>query len=180
MQAALQEEADLIAVVDGDGQISPAYVTDACSLLTAQQLDWVRGNRLRHPDCSKAMPWTRFWGNRLFSFLMRRTTRFDGPLDAQCSFGLFSAAALRVLPLDRLFGRFGFWNDLLFAAVECGWRIGDLPVAVEYGEAQSSIRAPIVIPTILLLILRGWLRLRRHRRSPHFEAAASRQMLGEP
>jgi hypothetical protein len=60
--------------------------------------------------------------------------------------------------LERFYDRYGFLNDLLLASARAGLRIRSIPVRCIYGKEVSGINPVTVVPTILYLILRGYLR----------------------
>jgi glycosyltransferase involved in cell wall biosynthesis len=152
---ALADRADLVAVMDGDGQMDgddlPALLDGAI-----EGGDYVKGNRFRHPTIA-AMPFVRWIGNRVFSRLTASACGLND-LDAQCGFTVFRGSALRVLELERFYDRYGFLNDLLLASARAGLRIRSIPVRCIYGKEVSGINPVTVVPTILYLILRGYLR----------------------
>ena len=170
---ALQTSADLIAVMDGDGQMDGR---DLPALLDAAiaGADYVKGNRFLHRESLNAMPLVRRAGNRVFSFLTRRASRYHASLDAQCGYTVIRRAALMKLPLDALYDRYGFPNEMWFAAVRERLRVACVPVRSIYETEVSGINPLTVVPIISLLIARNWWRGRvasrlNARRQPAFE-----------
>jgi glycosyltransferase involved in cell wall biosynthesis len=156
---ALDMHADLIAVMDGDGQMDgrdlPALLDGAI-----RGADYVKGNRFLHHDSLDAMPIARYVGNRFFSWLTRRTARFIGSLDAQCGYTVIRRAALGRLPLDELYDRYGFPNEMLCAAARAGMKIECVPVRSVYENEVSGINPFTVVPIILFLIARSFINAR--------------------
>jgi glycosyltransferase involved in cell wall biosynthesis len=170
---ALQTAADLIAVMDGDGQMDGR---DLPALLDAAiaGADYVKGNRFLHRESLNAMPLTRLAGNRVFSFLTRRASRYRGSLDAQCGYTVIRRAALIRLSLGTLYDRYGFPNEMWFAARRARLRVVSVPVRSIYETEVSGINPLTVVPMIGLLIARNWWRNRMATssrvRRPAFEA----------
>ena len=159
---ALATDADLIAVMDGDGQMDGR---DLPGLLDAAiaGADYVKGNRFLHRESLGAMPLARLIGNRVFSFLTRHAARCEVGLDAQCGYAVIRRAALKRLPLDALYDRYGFPNDMLFAAVRARLRVASVPVRSIYETEVSGINPLTAVPMIGFLIARNWWRARTAR-----------------
>ena len=79
---ALEAGVDLIAVMDGDGQMDGR---DLSALLdrAISGVDYVKGNRFLHRGSISAMPVSRFIGNHVFSWLTGKAARIMINLDAQ-------------------------------------------------------------------------------------------------
>jgi dolichol-phosphate mannosyltransferase len=153
----LQSEATLIAVMDGDAQMDGRDL-EALLDRAAGGADYVKGNRFLHRETLSEMPLIRLVGNRIFSSLTRRAAAFEGNLDAQCGYTVIRRSALKRLDLERLYDRYGFPNDMLFAACRAGLAVESVPVRSVYADEVSGINPVKVVPTILLLIARNLLR----------------------
>ena len=169
----LQSDASLIAVMDGDGQMDGRDL-EALLDRAAGGVDYVKGNRFLHRDTLPEMPLMRLVGNSVFSALTKRTAAFDGDLDAQCGYTVIRRSALKRLDLDRLYDRYGFPNDMLFAACRAGLVVESVPVRSVYADEVSGINPVKVVPTILFLIARNLLR-RKLELGPAFTLIAINQ-----
>ena len=158
----LQTEADLIAVMDGDGQMDGR---DLERLLdrAASGVDYVKGNRFLHRETISEMPLIRYIGNTIFSSLTRRAAAFESNLDAQCGYTVIRRSALKRLDLDELYDRYGFPNDMLFAVCRAGLAVECAPVRSVYADEVSGINPLKVVPMILLLIARNLVRRKLNR-----------------
>ncbi len=158
-QYALELEVDLIAVMDGDGQMAGE---DLFLLLdeAISGTDYVKGNRFLLREGIGLMPPSRYIGNRVLSWLTRRAVGYADDLDAQCGYTVIAARALRRLKLERLYDRYGFPNEMFFAAYGAGLRIRSVPVRTIYGDEVSDINPLTAIPKILWLIVRAFARPR--------------------
>jgi glycosyltransferase involved in cell wall biosynthesis len=154
---AIEAKADLIAVMDGDGQMDgddlPALLD--CAIAGA---DYVKGNRFLHLASISAMPACRYLGNRFFSWLTRRAADFGDPLDAQCGYTVIRRTAFKRLALEGLYDRYGFLNELFFAACRANLVVTSLPVKTIYGTEVSGINPVTAVPTILFLIAKNYAR----------------------
>lgn len=153
----LHSEASLIAVMDGDGQMDGRDL-EALLDRAASGVDYVKGNRFLHRETLSEMPLVRLVGNSVFSALTKRAAAFEGDLDAQCGYTVIRRGALKRLDLDRLYDRYGFPNDMLFAACRAGLVVESVPVRSLYADEVSGINPVQVVPTILFLIARNLLR----------------------
>ena len=156
---ALQAGADLIAVMDGDGQMDGR---DLHRLLdrAIEGADYVKGNRFLHRESIGSMPIERFAGNIVLSVLMRFALRFSDPLDAQCGYTVIRRNALERIPFHLLYDRYGFPNEMLSAVCRHGFRVDNVPVRTIYAGESSGIKPLVAIPTILGLIARSFIRTR--------------------
>jgi glycosyltransferase involved in cell wall biosynthesis len=159
---ALALGADLIAVMDGDGQM---HGGDLASLLNRalSGADYVKGNRFLDRATIHCMPRTRWTGNLLLSLLTRLASDFSESLDAQCGYTVIRRDALARLQLDSLYDRYGFPNEMLFAAVNAGLEVSCVPVRSIYGGEVSGINPFTAVPRILWLIAKGYFRIRARR-----------------
>ena len=160
----LQTEAELIAVMDGDGQMDGR---DLERLLerAARGVDYVKGNRFLHRETISEMPLIRFIGNTIFSSLTRHAAAFESNLDAQCGYTVIRRSALKRLDLDELYDRYGFPNDMLFTVCRAGLVVECAPVRSVYADEVSGINPLKVVPTILFLIARNLVRRKLKLRS---------------
>jgi len=158
---ALSAGVDLIAVMDGDGQMDGRDLS--CLLDCAiDSADYVKGNRFLSRHTIRKMPRLRYIGNRVFSYLTRLAAGFDASptasLDAHCGYTVIGRAALERLVLDELYDRYGFPTEMVFAALRTGLRVRCVPVRTVYGDEVSGINPLKVVPAVLYLIARGYLR----------------------
>lgn len=151
---ALQIGADIVAVMDGDGQMHPE---DLAGLLDAvcNGAGYAKGNRFLHKSI-ECMPPIRYLGNRFFSGLTRIVLGLE--LDSQCGYTAVCCKLLRRLCLEQVYPRYGYLNSLLFQMVEAGAVVRSVPVRTIYGKEVSGINPLITVPTILMIIFYGWWR----------------------
>jgi glycosyltransferase involved in cell wall biosynthesis len=156
---ALGARADLIAVMDGDGQMDGRDLPALLDCAT-DGADYIKGNRFLHEESISSMPSARYLGNLVFSWLTRRASSFGESLDAQCGYTVIRAASLGKLDLEELYDRYGFLNEMFFAAQRAGLKVRCVPVRAVYGSELSGINPLTAVPTILYLICRSYVRKR--------------------
>lgn len=152
---ALEEGADLLAVMAADDQMDPADLPLLLEPVASGAADYAKGNRFAHPEVSR-MPWQRRVGSRLLSGLTRAATALDVH-DCQCGYTVLAASAARRLPLAELWPRYGYPNDLLgmLAAARC--RVVEAPVRPVYADEASGLRLHHAL-SIVGVIARRWRR----------------------
>jgi glycosyltransferase involved in cell wall biosynthesis len=167
-RAALAEQADVVAVMGGDAQMDPAELESVVTPVLAGRADYVKGNRFRSPE-RRNMPWVRRLAGRVLSVITRLASGL--PIgDSQCGYTAIAKHALYLLPLDELWPRFGYPNDLLLLAARHGLRVSEVAVRPIYADEESGVRAWHAL-LILGLILR---RLLESSRSPSRELGSLR------
>ena len=142
--------------------MDPADLPALLAPLIAGEADYVKGNRLQWPAAIEVIPWHRWLGNHLFSFLTRRATGLDVQ-DSQCGYAAMNRRTLQALDWDRMWKGYGYPNDLLSSLSVRGLRVRDVPVRPVYGSEQSGIRLRHVMVIIPFVIARAWLRRQTRR-----------------
>ena len=80
--------------------------------------------------------------------------------DTQCGFTALSARSAEKLPLDELWPRYGYPNDLLLMLAAAGMRVAEVPVRPVYADETSGLR-PWHAVRILGVIARRYARVAR-------------------
>jgi glycosyltransferase involved in cell wall biosynthesis len=171
-RTALASGADVMAVMAGDAQMDPADLERVISPVVEGRADYVKGNRFQHADRS-AMPLARRLGGGLLSSLTRLATGLDID-DSQCGYTALSARAAAELPLDELWPRYGYPNDLLLLLAARGFLVSEVPVRPVYRDEVSGVRAWHVA-TIAGVIARRKLRSLRERQFAIARSSVSAQ-----
>lgn len=155
---AVDVEADVVVVMAGDGQMDPCDLQRVVEPIARGEADYVKGNRLRHPEVRRSMPKARYVGSLVLSKLTGWAIG-QSVEDSQCGYTAIGGELLRRLDLDAIWPRFGYPNDLLAAIVRAGGRVFEVQVRPVYRDEQSHLRA-YHVGVILYLIARARLRRR--------------------
>ncbi|MEB2310949.1 MAG: glycosyltransferase family 2 protein [Sorangiineae bacterium] len=174
-RSALEARAELIAVMAGDDQMHPDDLAALLEPVASGRADYAKGNRFLHPD-RRVMPLERRAGGMLLSALTRVATGLTID-DSQCGFTVAHAEALRAVPLEELWPRFGYPNDLLGMLAARGLRAVDVPVRPVYADERSGIR-PWHFATVAGVVARRWWLERQRARSGMGGAGPARRPLG--
>lgn len=157
-EAALADDVDVVAVLDGDGQMDPGMLDRVVDPVVAGVADYAKGDRLRRPADREQMSNWRLFGNLLLTALTRFSSGYWGMTDSQNGFTAISREMLADLDLDGLYDGYGFLNDVLVQLNERGARIADVPMAARYGEEESGIRYRTFVPFLSALLLHRFVR----------------------
>jgi len=164
--------AQVCAVMAGDAQMDPADLPAVLEPVLRGEADYVKGDRLSFPDVRRHMPWTRWLGNQTLSWLTRIVTGIE-VRDSQCGYTAISRPAAARLPLESLWPRYGYPNDLLGMLAERGLRVREVVVRPVYADEISGVglrHALGVVPFVLMRVL-----LRRALRSTPWPRLAERK-----
>lgn len=145
---------DVAAVMAGDAQMDPADLGRVVAPVLAGRADYVKGNRLNHPD-AKSMPVVRRMGTRVLARLTARIAGLRGLDDMQCGYTAIDLNVVDRLPLRRIFSRYGYPNDLMIRLAEAGARVEEVEVRPIYGDEVSGFTAPAVVIPISTILARG-------------------------
>ena len=149
--------ADVIAVMAGDGQMHPDDLEHVVRPVAERAFDYVKGNRLRHPDVLATMPFARLAAGFALGWLTSVAIGRPGLSDSQCGYTAISARALDRIDLSKLWPRYGYPNDLLGLLARAGLSIGEVRVRPVYRGEASGVR-PWHVGTVLFLVARAALR----------------------
>jgi glycosyltransferase involved in cell wall biosynthesis len=148
---------DVVAVMAGDGQMHPDDLADVVAPVASGAVDYVKGNRLRHRDVLRRMPFGRLCGTAVFGWLTSMATGIAPLGDSQCGYTAIAARALAALDLDRLWPGYGYPNDLLGALAISGHRVGEVAVRPVYRGEASGLKLrhlAVIVFLIARIVLR--------------------------
>ncbi|GMV40357.1 MAG: hypothetical protein AMXMBFR64_20730 [Myxococcales bacterium] len=148
--------AEAVAVMAGDAQMDPAELPALLDPLADGRADYVKGNRLDHPELWTRMPRARVIGNLALSWITRFVAGYPGIWDSQCGYTAISRSFIVQIDADRLYPRYGFPNDLLAHLRELDARVVDVPVTPIYGDEASGIRLPLAVFSLSWVLARAF------------------------
>jgi glycosyltransferase involved in cell wall biosynthesis len=138
-RAALEDGAELIAKMDGDGQMPPEYLSRLLDALTDEAYDYAKGNRFLLVDSLETMPRVRLVGNMGLTFMTKLASGFWHVFDPQNGFTAIRAQCLRRLDLEAIYDGYFFENDMLIQLSLRDFRVRDVPVPARYGDEESGL-----------------------------------------
>jgi len=147
--------ADVCVVMAGDAQMDPEDLSALLRPVVAGHADYSKGDRLSFPEVRRHMPLSRWLGNELLSRCTALATGLS-VRDSQCGYTALTRRAAARLPLEQLWPRYGYPNDLLAMLAEQRLRVRDVVVRPVYADEVSGIglrHALFVVPYVLLRAL---------------------------
>lgn len=154
-QAAIEGGCDLVAVMAGDHQMDSKYLARLLDPLVDGRADYSKGNRLLSSR-RKGMPGFRLFGNSLLSFLTKVASGYWDVMDPQNGYAATTREVLEALPLDRVYPRYGYPNDMLVKLNAYGFRVVDVVMPPRYGDEKSKIKIWSYIPSVSWLLIKGF------------------------
>jgi dolichol-phosphate mannosyltransferase len=139
-RAALEDGADVIVKLDGDGQMNPALIPKLVAPIVAGQADYVKGNRFYHLEDLRSMPSLRLAGNACLSFLSKLSSGYWNIFDPTNGLTAIHSRVVRAISLHKLDRRWFFESDVLFRLGLTRAVVQDLPMTAIYKDEVSSLR----------------------------------------
>lgn len=160
-KCALGLNADVVAVMAGDGQMPPDELENLVGPVAHGECEYAKANRLASGEAVRLIPRRRFLGNAVLTFVTKIASGYYQVTDSQTGFTAISAQTLRRIDLDGLYPRYGYPNHMLVMLNVAGARVLDVPSRPVYGIGErSGIRIWRVMPTISWLLMKGfWWRM---------------------
>ena len=145
---------DVAVVMAGDNQMDPTDLPALLDPVVEGRTDYSKGNRLVTGDAWKTIPRARYLGNAMLSFLTKIASGYWQVADSQTGYTAINKRALRLIPLEEIYPRYGMPNDLLVTLNIYNMRVMDVPVLPVYGEEVSGLKIRKVLFTLSLLLLK--------------------------
>jgi len=156
-RAALDDGMDIVAVMAGDNQMDPEFLSRILDPIIDGTCDYTVGNRLVSPEYRRGMSAWRFFGNSLLTLLTKIASGYWQLMDPQNGYTAISARALERIDLESLYPRYGYCNDLLVKLNVIGVRVKNVPHPARYGKEHSGIRYRTYILNVSHLLLKDFL-----------------------
>lgn len=155
---ALDDDMDVIAVIDGDGQMDPTILDRFVEPIVNGRADYTKGNRLLAERHREGMSRWRLFGNTVLTYLTKISSGYWRMMDPQNGYTAISARTLRSIDVDALYDDYGFLNDLLVKLNVANARVVDVAMSARYGNEESGIQYSTFVPKLSGLLLRdfGW------------------------
>lgn len=152
-QMAMAEDIDVVAVMDGDGQMDGDILDRMIDPVVNGEADYAKGNRLVSPDHWEEMSNWRLFGNAVLTVLTKISSGYYGMRDPQNGYTAVSVDALRDISVGQLYEGYGFLNDMLVRLSRHQKRIVDVPMKAIYNDAESGIQYRSFVPYLSWLLL---------------------------
>ena len=150
---AMELGADIIAKIDGDGQMDWKFLPNLLDPLIKEDCHYAKGNRFLASESLDFMPRSRLFGNLTLTFLTKLASGYWHIFDPQNGYTAIKAKTLAALDLVPIHQGYFFENDMLVHLNLLGCRVRDVAIPASYGEEKSDlnpIKAGAVFPFLLL------------------------------
>jgi glycosyltransferase involved in cell wall biosynthesis len=152
------KDADVIAVMAGDAQMNPDDLENLLQPVVDGSVDYSKGNRLFTGEAWRIIPRYRYLGNAFLSLLTKISSGYWHLADSQTGFTSISARAVKLLPLEELYPRYGYPNHILAMLNVYNMKVRDVPVQPVYNIGEKSgIRLWRVAPSLSILLAKNFL-----------------------
>lgn len=153
---ALDDGADVILKLDGDGQMDPALIPRFVRPILEGRADYAKGNRFHQVEDVRQMPTLRLLGNAAFSFLAKISSGNWTIFDPTNGYLAIHARVAALLPFAKIERRWFFESDLLYHLYNLRAVVLDVPMQAVYGHEQSGIRPLSVLGPFLAKHMRNF------------------------
>lgn len=137
--AAIEDGMDIVATIDGDGQMDSTTLAGLLDPLVAGEAGYAKGNRFTDREVFLEMPPFRLFGNLVLTGLTRISTGYWGLYDPQNGFTAATREALVAADVGSLWEYYGYMNQLTARLNVAGVDIADVPMETVYGDEESDI-----------------------------------------
>ncbi|MCD4811913.1 glycosyltransferase family 2 protein [bacterium] len=157
----LDNNLDCTAVMAGDGQMDPGELEEICMPVVNEEVDYVKGNRLKHRSASLVIPKVRFFGNSVLSLMTKIASGYWQISDTQTGYTSISLNALQGINIYNIYKSYGCPNDILVKLNIANFAIREIPIKPIYNVGEKSkMRVFKVIPRISWLLFKlFWTRM---------------------
>jgi glycosyltransferase involved in cell wall biosynthesis len=148
-RAAIEEGADIIVKIDGDGQMDPRLLPHFVAPILAAEADYTKGNRFFDLAGVSRMPGVMVFGNAMLSILAKLSTGYWGMFDPANGYTAIHARVAQHLPFDKISKRYFFETDILFRLNTLRAVVVDIPMEALYADEVSNLRISRILGEFL-------------------------------
>ena len=154
-----ENDMEIAVVMAGDNQMDPEDLSALLDPIVDDSADYTKGNRLVTGEAWNKIPHIRYLGNSALTFLTKIASGYWHVTDSQSGYTALNRRALKMLPIEDIFPRYGMPNDFLVTLNIYDMRVSDIPVNPVYdiGE-KSGIRVHRVMLPLFFLMVRLFFR----------------------
>ncbi|MBI5503789.1 MAG: glycosyltransferase family 2 protein [Deltaproteobacteria bacterium] len=136
---ALADGAEIVAKMDSDGQMDPAFLAALLMPIALGRADYTKGNRFLRPREIRSMPLVRLIGNATLSFLAKLSTGYWHILDPTNGYTAISREALAAIDQPHLDDRYFFESSMLAELSLVRAVCADVAIPARYGDGGSHL-----------------------------------------
>lgn len=129
---------DIAVGTAGDAQMDSNDMYKLLDVIVNDQVHFSKGNRLYFGNIREEMPKLRYFGNQILSLLTKISSGYWHVADPQSGYVAISKEVLDRIDWDKLYKRYGFYNDLLVRLNIENFRVREVPIRGIYGIGEKS------------------------------------------
>ena len=148
-QAAINDQADIIVKLDGDGQMNPALIPILVEPIMLGEADYSKGNRFYDLENIRAMPSLRIFGNAVLSLMTKVSSGYWNIFDPTNGYTAIHASVCAGLPFKKISERYFFETDMLFRLNTLRAVVVDVPMDAQYGDETSHLKISKIVGEFL-------------------------------
>jgi hypothetical protein len=149
-RAAIDDAAEVIVKVDGDGQMDPILISDFIRPILSGDADYTKGNRFFNIEDIREMPNIRMFGNAALSFMSKFSCGYWDIFDPTNGYTAIHANVAQYLPFTKISNRYFFESDILFRLNTLRAVVIDIPMSAKYADEASSLKITNIIGEFFL------------------------------
>lgn len=157
-RAAIDDGADILVKVDGDGQMDPRLIPVFVAPILQSEADYTKGNRFFDLENIKSMPKIRLFGNAMLSFMAKLSTGYWDLFDPTNGYTAIHASVAKHLPFSKISKRYFFETDILFRLNTLRAVVMDIPMHAKYAEETSNLKINEVIGEFFIKHIRNFIK----------------------
>ena len=138
-KAALEDDAEIIVKIDGDGQMSAELIPNFIRPIYENRADFVKGNRFYHLKSIAGMPFVRIIGNSALSFINKLSSGYWNLFDPYNGFTAIHAKVLKLIPMEKLNKRYFYEADILYRLSTLRAVVKNVPMDSVYENEKSNL-----------------------------------------
>lgn len=138
-EEAIKLGAQIIAKVDGDGQMDTAYLPDLLQPLLKGQADYTKGNRFQDFYALQNMPLIRRIGNMGLSFLVKVATGYWNIFDPTNGYVAIRTEVLAKISSEKIADTYFFETSMLANLYLLNAVVKDIPMPARYLGEDSNL-----------------------------------------
>lgn len=136
----LELGAQIIAKMDGDGQMDPSFLSELIYPLIYGDADYAKGNRFRDFAALQQMPLVRRFGNVCLGFLTKIATGYWNVFDPTNGYLAIRGNILSQLQLEMIDKTYFFETSMLSNLYLIDAKVLDISMPARYGNEISNLR----------------------------------------
>jgi dolichol-phosphate mannosyltransferase len=154
--AAIEDGADIIVKLDGDGQMDPALLMNFVWPIMDGEADYTKGNRFYDLEGIHVMPKARIFGNAVLSLMTKLSSGYWDLFDPTNGYTAIHADVARHLPFEKIDRRYFFETDMLFRLNILRAVVVDVPMDAQYSDEVSGLKISKIIGEFFVKHIRNF------------------------